>query len=69
MLTPKAETKSVLTQPEDLEVQREIAFKVVFFFVAFIAACFGLLYVYHRVTQEAVKSNARSARVEGKQNL
>lgn len=50
VLTPKTETQSALTQPEDLEVQRDIAFKVVFFFVAFVAACFGLLYVYHRVS-------------------
>lgn len=40
--------------PEELEEQRDIAFKVVFFFVSFIAVCFGLLYVYHRMQQASI---------------
>lgn len=35
-------------------MQREVAFKVVFFFVTFIIFCFGLLYVYHRIQQAAL---------------
>ena len=30
-----------------IEEQREVAFKVVFFFIGLIAASFGVLYVYH----------------------
>ena len=33
-----------------IEEQREVAFKVVFFFIGLIAASFGVLYVYHRMT-------------------
>ena len=39
-----------------IEEQREVAFKVVFFFIGLIAASFGVLYVYHRMTQANVKS-------------
>ena len=39
-----------------IEEQREVAFKVVFFFIGLIAASFGVLYVYHRMTQAKVKS-------------
>ena len=34
----------------------EVAFKVVFFFIGLIAASFGVLYVYHKMTQANVKS-------------
>ena len=39
-----------------IEEQREVAFKVVFFFIGLIAASFGVLYVYHKMTQANVKS-------------
>ena len=39
-----------------IEEQREVAFKVVFFFIGLIAASFGVLYVYHRMTQANIKS-------------
>ena len=39
-----------------IEEQREVAFKVVFFFIGLIAASFGVLYVYHRINQANVKS-------------
>ena len=39
-----------------IEEQREVAFKVVFFFIGLIAASFGVLYIYHRMTQANVKS-------------
>jgi hypothetical protein len=48
---------------EELQEQRDIAFKVVFFFVSFIAVCFGLLYVYHRMQQAAIDKE------EDKQNF
>eukprot|EP00347_Sterkiella_histriomuscorum_P003857 403362673 len=43
-----------LTEEEEFEMQREVAFKVVFFFVTFIVFCFGLLYVYHRIQQASI---------------
>ena len=39
-----------------IEEQREVAFKVVFFFIGLIAASFIVLYIYHRMTQANVKS-------------
>ena len=39
-----------------IEEQREVAFKVVFFFIGLIAASFAILYIYHRMTQANVKS-------------
>ena len=39
-----------------IEEQREVAFKVVFFFIGLIAASFGVLYIYHRMTQANIKS-------------
>jgi len=39
-----------------IEEQREVAFKVVFFFIGLIAASFGVLYIYHRMSQANVKS-------------
>ena len=44
---------------EEMEIQREIAFKVVFFFVGFICLCFGLLYAYHRMTQNVTKQEEK----------
>jgi hypothetical protein len=43
------EPEPKLTVEEEIEVQRDIALNTVFFFLAFIGACFGLLYVYHRM--------------------
>lgn len=51
-LIKRAETTG-LPNEEELAAQRDIAFKVVFFFVGFIFVCFGLLYVYHRIHQAA----------------
>ena len=38
------------------EEQREVAFKVVAFFIMLIFASFGILYIYHRCSQSGVKS-------------
>ncbi|CDW72422.1 UNKNOWN [Stylonychia lemnae] len=43
--------QSKLTEQEQFEIQREVAFKVVMFFITFIILCFALLYVYHRIQQ------------------
>ena len=38
------------------EEQREVAFKVVAFFIMLILASFAILYIYHRCSQAGVKS-------------
>jgi ATP-dependent Zn protease len=42
--------------PEELERQKEIAFKVVFFFIGFICFTFFLLYLYHRMVQNSLNA-------------
>jgi len=49
VIRPLAASMSEGTDAEN----QEMAFKVMFFFVTFIAVCFGLLYVYHRMSQSA----------------
>jgi lipopolysaccharide export LptBFGC system permease protein LptF len=61
-LVPKSSSK--LTQEEEFQMQRQVALKVVFFFVSFIFVCFGLLYLYHRIQQASIPQ-----RVETKQNF
>jgi hypothetical protein len=39
-------------QWEDVEKQRDVAFKIVYFFIAFIALTFGLLYAYYKVDKK-----------------
>lgn len=36
----------------ELDEAREVAFQVVFFFIFLIIASFGLLYIYHKMSQE-----------------
>lgn len=48
-----------MTQQEEFEAQRDIAFKVVFFFTSFIVFCFGMLYVYHRMQQAALPESEK----------
>lgn len=43
--------------PEELERQKEIAFKVVFFFIGFICFTFFLLYLYHRMVQNSLNAD------------
>ena len=42
-----------------LEEQREVAFKVVFFFISLILASFLTLYVYHRASQSRKGKDSR----------
>lgn len=44
--------QSIEDEWNDLERQRDIAFKIMYFFLVFIVATFGLLYVFFRMTQE-----------------
>jgi len=48
--------------PTDLDYQRDIAFNIMYFFIAFIAATFGLLYVYYKTTAstQSAQKNKRS---------
>ena len=41
-----------------MEMQRDIAFKIMYFFIAFIIATFGLLYTYFKMSQQ-VEEDAR----------
>ena len=43
---------------ENMEMQRDIAFKIMYFFIAFIIATFGLLYTYFKMSQQ-VEEDAR----------
>jgi formate-dependent phosphoribosylglycinamide formyltransferase (GAR transformylase) len=57
--TTEAEIVSSLPNqltPEELERQKEIAFKVVFFFIGFICFTFFLLYLYHRMVQQSLNA-------------
>ena len=40
------------TSWEDIEKQREVAFKIVYFFIGFICLTFGLLYAYYKVDKK-----------------
>jgi len=53
LLPGQEEVDRVLT-PEE---QREVAFKVVSFFIMLIVASFGILYVYHTCSQKGLKSH------------
>lgn len=46
----------------ELDEARDVAFQVVFFFIALIFASFGLLYIYHKMEQE------RAMQAAGKTN-
>ena len=48
--------------PEELQLQREIAFKIVYFFIAFIIMTFGLLYAYYKVDQKEQEREQREKR-------
>jgi len=50
---------------EELERQREIAFKIVYFFIGFIIFTFGLLYAYYKVDQKEQEEEKRKKRALG----
>jgi hypothetical protein len=47
---PGEELVDKMLTPEE---QREVAFKVVSFFIMLIIASFGILYIYHRCNQDS----------------
>ena len=58
------DAKTYLT-PEEIEMQRDIAFKIVYFFIAFIIMTFGLLYAYYKVDQKEQEREQREKRTKG----
>jgi hypothetical protein len=56
--------KTYLT-PEEIQMQRDVAFKIVYFFIAFIIMTFGLLYAYYKVDQKEQEREQREKRTKG----
>ena len=48
-----------------MEAQRDIAFKIVYFFIAFITFTFGLLYAYYKVDKKEQEQEQREKRAKG----
>ena len=49
---------------EEIEMQRDVAFKVINFFIGFIIATFGLLYAYCRMSKKESLEQERKARAK-----
>jgi hypothetical protein len=53
-----------------MEKQRDVAFKIMYFFIVFIIATFGLLYTYFKMSQKAEedarRENSASGMLEGR---
>lgn len=60
---PRAE--QLLPQWEDMEMQRDIAFKIVYFFIFFIVLTFGLLYAYYKIDKKTQEEEERQKRAKG----
>lgn len=56
-----ASTDVLQQEWDEAEAQRDIAFKIMYFFIAFILATFSLLYAYFRMVQQS-EMEARMAR-------
>jgi len=48
-----------------METQRDIAFKIIYFFIIFILATFGLLYLYYKMDKKEREQEDRDARTKG----
>lgn len=53
------------TDFDNLENQRDLAFKIVYFFIMFIIATFGLLYAYFRMDKKEQEKLNREKRAKG----
>lgn len=62
-----AEKPEDMTEAEwaDLEEQRDLAYKIVYFFLMMIIVTFGLLYVYYKMDQKEQMKEARQQREKG----
>jgi cobalamin biosynthesis Mg chelatase CobN len=43
---------SITANWDDMEMQRDVAFKIIYFFILFIIATFGLLYAYFKMSKK-----------------
>jgi len=50
---------------DNLENQRDLAFKIVYFFIMFIIATFGLLFAYFKMDQKEQEKTNREKRAKG----
>jgi len=50
---------------DDLDAQRDLAFKIVYAFIMFIIATFGLLYAYYKMDKKEQQQQARENRAKG----
>jgi len=48
----------------DLDMQRDIAFKIVYFFIVFIVATFGLLYAYFQMNKKELEEEERRMNIK-----
>jgi len=56
---------STFLTPEEIAQQRDMAFKIVYFFIAFIIMTFGLLYAYYRVDKKEQERERREKQAKG----
>lgn len=64
-VTTVASEDAVTAEWENLELQRDLAFKIVYFFIFFIVATFGLLYAYFKIDEKEKIKEEREARAKG----
>ena len=57
----------IIDEWNDLEKQRDIAFKIMYFFIVFIIFTFTLLYVFFRMTQQQQEEEARRKGVKARE--
>lgn len=57
-------SSSITANWDDMEMQRDVAFKIVYFFILFIIATFGLLYAYFKMSQKENMEKERKARAK-----
>lgn len=60
-----SDPKSVEPNWDDMETQRDIAFKIIYFFITFILATFGLLYLYYKMDKKEREQEEREKRAKG----
>ena len=56
---------AITTNWDDMEMQRDVAFKIIYFFILFIIATFGLLYAYFKMSKKELIEQERKARAKG----
>jgi len=64
-VTPTQIEKPIDSEFDNLENQRDLAFKIVYFFIMFIIATFGLLFAYFKMDQKEQEKTNREKRAKG----